>query len=131
MPKKSFAQKPNKVSSLPSLQEGARITFRIDFASEKALGPGKVRLLELVAECGSITAAGKAMDMSYRRAWLLIDDLNHLFKEPLVITRQGGKGGGQTELTATGKAVIEHYRAMEQDAKNAFSSHLQALEDLR
>ena len=58
------------------------------------LGPGKIRLLELIGERGSISAAGRGMGMSYRRAWLLVDDLNRCFKEPVVLTQLGGSGGG-------------------------------------
>ena len=67
-----------------------RLTLRIDFDEGRALGPGKVRLLELVGETGSISAAGRAMGMSYRRAWMLVDALNRTFRQPVVETRGGG-----------------------------------------
>ena len=72
----------------------SRLTLRIDFDGGRALGPGKVRLLELVGETGSISAAGRAMGMSYRRAWLLVDALNQTFSQPVTETRGGGAGGG-------------------------------------
>ena len=106
----------------------ARLTIRIDLAKEGAIGPGKIRLLELVGETGSISAAGRAMEMSYRRAWLLIDALNHLFKTPLVATKLGGKSGGGAALTPFGRDVVRHYRALEGEAEQAVRPHLRALE---
>ncbi|HUJ97031.1 MAG TPA: winged helix-turn-helix domain-containing protein [Stellaceae bacterium] len=106
----------------------ARLTIRIDLAKEGAIGPGKIRLLELVGETGSISAAGRAMEMSYRRAWLLIDALNHLFKTPLVATKLGGKSGGGAALTPFGRDVVRHYRALEDEAEQAVRPHLRALE---
>jgi molybdate transport system regulatory protein len=106
----------------------ARLTIRIDLAQEGAIGPGKIRLLELVGETGSISAAGRAMEMSYRRAWLLIDALNHLFKMPLVATKLGGKSGGGAALTPFGREVVRHYRALEDEAEQAVRPHLRALE---
>jgi molybdate transport system regulatory protein len=105
-----------------------RLTLRIDFGPENALGPGKVRLLELLAETGSIAAAGRAMDMSYRRAWLLIAALNGMFREPVVATKLGGKSGGGAALTPFGAQVISRYRDMERLAKTALGSHLSELE---
>lgn len=106
----------------------ARLSIRVDLAPLGAIGPGKVRLLELVGETGSISAAGRAMDMSYRRAWLLIDALNHLFKEPLVMTKLGGRAGGGAALTPFGREVIRRYRALEREAHAAAQAHLRALE---
>ncbi|MGI4795800.1 MAG: winged helix-turn-helix domain-containing protein, partial [Janthinobacterium lividum] len=88
-----------------------RITLRIDFDDSRALGPGKVRLLEKLGETGSISAAGRAMGMSYRRAWLLIDALNQTFRQPVVRTRGGGTGGGGADLTEFGVALVANYRA--------------------
>ncbi|MGI4952560.1 MAG: winged helix-turn-helix domain-containing protein [Janthinobacterium lividum] len=105
-----------------------RLTLRIDFDEERALGPGKVRLLELVAETGSISAAGRAMGMSYRRAWLLVDALNRTFSPPVVETRGGGAGGGGASLTLFGTGVVESYRAMERDARDALAHRLAELE---
>jgi molybdate transport system regulatory protein len=106
----------------------ARLTIRIDLAPEGAIGPGKIRLLELVGETGSISAAGRAMAMSYRRAWLLIDALNHLFRRPLVATKLGGKAGGGAALTPFGRDVVRRYRALEDEAHRAARPHLRALE---
>ena len=106
----------------------ARLTLRIDLAPLGAIGPGKIRLLELVGETGSISAAGRAMEMSYRRAWLLIDALNHLFRKPLVTTKLGGKAGGGAALTPFGREVVRHYRALEEEAHRTARPHLRALE---
>ncbi len=106
----------------------AKLTLRVDLAPVGAVGPGKVRLLESVDETGSISAAGRAMKMSYRRAWLLIDELNHLFKAPLVTTQLGGPAGGGAKLTPFGKNVVRHYREMESEAHAAAAPHLKALQ---
>ena len=105
-----------------------RLTLRIDFDESRALGPGKIRLLETVGETGSISAAGRALGMSYRRAWQLIDALNQTFREHVVTTRGGGAGGGGARLTPFGATLIEDYRAMEQDARVALSLRLARLE---
>ncbi|MBC8038626.1 MAG: LysR family transcriptional regulator [Rhizobiales bacterium] len=91
-------------------------TFRIEMAPGKRLGPGKIRLLELVGKTGSISAAARAMEMSYRRAWLLIEESNGLFAAPLVESSTGGVGGGGARLTDLGHSVIAAYRAIETEA---------------
>src|ERR1700691_2924516 len=79
-----------------------RLTIRFDFDGERRLGPGKIALLEAIARTGSISAAGRAHEMSYRRAWLLVEELNHLFGQPLVTARPGGVKGGGAALTSAG-----------------------------
>jgi molybdate transport system regulatory protein len=106
-----------------------RLTLRIDFDETRALGPGKVRLLELVGETGSISGAGRAMGMSYRRAWLLVDGLNQTFRLPAVQTRGGGAGGGGADLTPFGAGLVASYRAMEREARDALARRLAELED--
>lgn len=106
-----------------------RITLRIDFDESRALGPGKVRLLELVGQTGSISAAGRAMGMSYRRAWLLVDALNQTFRVPVVQTRGGGVGGGGADLTPFGAGLVANYRAMERETREAVALRLAELED--
>src|SRR3569833_613821 len=93
-----------------------RLTIRIDFANGTALGPGKVRLLELIGETGSIRKAAAGMKMSYRRAWLLLKSLGEMFDDPLVATATGGKEGGGARLTALGNDVVRRYRALEKAA---------------
>lgn len=90
--------------------------LRILIGAATALGPGKVDLLQAVAETGSIAAGARAMGMSYRRAWLLVDAMNRSFKGDLVRTMTGGRGGGGAEVTDLGLDVIERYRKMEAKA---------------
>ncbi len=109
----------------------ARVTpslhLRLDFGDKRSLGPGKVRLLELVEETGSISAAGRALAMSYRQAWLLIDELNHTFAKPVVDAQVGGGGGGGAKLTKTGTDVIRLYRAFEHSANAASAGSIRGL----
>lgn len=102
-----------------------RLTLRIDVDGHPALGHGKIRLLEKVAETGSISAAGRAMGMSYRRAWLLIDALNQQFEHPLVETKPGGGGGAS--LSETGRTVVGYYRAAEKEAASGAKASLNRL----
>jgi len=106
----------------------ARLTIRIDLSGHGAIGPGKIRLLELVGESGSISAAGRAMKMSYRRAWMLIDNLNRCFRSPVVETQLGGTRGGGAVLSALGHDVIARYRAIERAAAKATATQLAALD---
>ena len=95
---------------------------------EVRLGPGKIQLLELIDTHGSISEAARAMNMSYRRAWLLVAALNTMFREPVVATKLGGKAGGGAQLTAFGAHVISRYRDMERLAQAAIAPHLNELE---
>ena len=106
----------------------ARLSLRVEFEGWGAIGPGKIRLLELIDRHGSISAAGRAMRMSYRRAWMLVDSLNHRFKKPLVSTERGGGQGGGAVVTPFGHQVIRHYREIETRAAGASARHLQALQ---
>src|SRR5580658_10554624 len=94
-----------------------RLTVRVDFGAGSALGPGKIRLLEAIGATGSISQAGRALEMSYRRAWLLVDDMNRCFRAPVVTTQGGGVQGGGAALTSFGVEIIEKYRAIEARAK--------------
>ncbi|MGI9333407.1 MAG: winged helix-turn-helix domain-containing protein [Gammaproteobacteria bacterium] len=105
-----------------------KLTLRLDFESGERLGPGKARLLELIAQHGSISAAGREMGMSYRRAWLLVDSLNRTFEATVVESRPGGRGGGGASLTTLGESIVSHYRAMEREATRALSKPLRALD---
>ena len=91
----------------------ADLSIRIDFGPDLRVGPGKIALLEQIATLGSISAGGRAMDMSYRRAWELIEELNTIFGKPVVESRSGGKKGGGATLTPLGLSLIARYRAME------------------
>ncbi len=100
----------------PSGKNKAILSLRIDFAEGRRLGPGKVLLLEAVDQHGSISAAGRALDMSYKRAWDLLDEMNRIFAGPVVDSKSGGKQGGGATLTELGQRVIATYRKMEKQA---------------
>jgi molybdate transport system regulatory protein len=105
---------------------GARL--KIVLGEETAIGPGKADLLEHILDTGSIAAAGRRMSMSYRRAWLLVDEMNHMFKTPVVTTAKGGKGGGGgAELTEVGQDVLKRYRNMQAVTARAIAEDLKAL----
>lgn len=104
--------------------------FRLQIKHGVALGPGKVALLEHIAELGSISKAGKAMAMSYRTAWQLVSTMNEHFVEPLVISTKGGATGGGAQLTPLGEDVLRRYRAMEQRALEAVAEDISHLESL-
>ena len=106
-----------------------RLTVRIDFGSAGALGPGKIRLLEAIHQTGSISQAGRSLDMSYRRAWLLVNDLNRSFREAVVTTQPGGTRGGGAALTRFGRDLIKKYRSVETQATKAAKRQLHDLKD--
>ena len=106
----------------------AGLSIRIDFGPDLRIGPGKIELLEQIAAHGSIAAGGRAMEMSYRRAWELVEELNGIFGRPVVESKTGGRKGGGATLTPLGLSLISRYRAMERAATIAIDSHLQALE---
>lgn len=93
------------------------VRIRVDFDTGASLGPGKVALLEQIQAAGSLSQAARVLGLSYRRAWLLLDDINHSFAEPAVVTATGGRRGGGAELTPFGRALIERYRELEQVAE--------------
>ena len=105
-----------------------RVTLRLDLDAGRRLGHGKVQLLEAVRRNGSIAAAGREFGMSYRRAWLLVDEMNRMFREPVVATRGGGRNGGGATLTGMGEAVVELYRAVEKKVLDHAAGELGALE---
>ena len=111
----------------PDHQAGITLTLRVDLGKAGAIGPGKIRLLELIGETGSISAAGRAMGMSYRQAWLLIDSLNAAFREPATATLSGGAKGGGADLTPFGKTLIRIYRDIEAAAERTVADELAAL----
>lgn len=105
----------------------AALTVRVDLGAHGYLGPGKVTLMELISKHGSISAAGKEMGMSYRRAWMLVDEINRIFREPLVEKQTGGSGGGGARLSSLGRDVVGRYRAIESAAATATAADLRAL----
>ena len=105
----------------------SRFRLRIGSDRELALGPGKVSLLEAIEETGSISAAGRKLGMSYRRAWLLVDAMNRAFQLPVITTVTGGREGGGTELTATGQEIVRRYRKIEALATAAAAKEINAI----
>jgi len=112
------------------LRPSPALRFRLLLDAEHALGPGKVELLEAIASTGSISAAGRTMAMSYKRAWQLADELNRSFAQPLIAANKGGEHGGGATLTATGEKVVAAYRSIEHKAKQACAAELRALSRL-
>lgn len=106
---------------LPSL------SVRIDLDPDGRIGPGKIQLLESIHACGSISAAGRAMDMSYKRAWDLVDEINQICGQAAVKRQTGGKHGGGATLTPFGVSLIERYRRIERAAADAARKDLVAL----
>nr|WP_280142446.1 LysR family transcriptional regulator [Methylobacterium sp. 275MFSha3.1] len=100
------------------------MSIRIDLGPGHRLGPGKVRLLEMIAEHGSIAGAGRALGMSYRRAWLLVEAMNTGFGRPVVEAQTGGRAGGGARLSAFGTDVVRRYRAVEAAAEAAAAPFL-------
>lgn len=102
----------------------ARLSIRIDIGPDFRIGPGKVALLEMIAEHGSISAAGRALGMSYRRAWLLVEAMNTGFGRPVVEAQTGGRAGGGARLSALGADIVARYRAIERAAGEAAAPFL-------
>ena len=101
--------------------------LRVTLSDTAYIGPGRADLMELIEQTGSITAAGKAMGMSYKRAWSLVQALNEGFGQVLVETSRGGSAQGGAHLSAAGKAVLGHYRAMQDKTRAAIAGDVAAL----
>ncbi len=106
----------------------ATLSIRIDLGGEGRIGPGKIDLLEAIRREGSISAAGRAMEMSYRRAWDLVDETTRICGRPVVASQTGGKHGGGARLTDFGEELIARYRAIEKAAARAARAELAALQ---
>lgn len=94
------------------------------------IGPGKVELLDRIRETGSIAAAGRQMTMSYKRAWMLVEEMNAAFKEPLVTSARGGLGGGGARLTSAGLDVLRLYRDVVDRSAQAAADPMRTLEGM-
>jgi len=103
---------------------------RITMGEAIAIGPGKIDLLRHVAEGRSISAAARAMGLTYKRAWLLIDSLNRGFGKPVVEAVSGGKGGGGARLTPLGETLVARYDALEAKIDATAQPELDALREL-
>lgn len=117
------------MTGLPRMPKGAAAQFRLRITrgDDIAVGPGKVDLLEAIAREGSITSAARALGMSYRRAWVLVDTMNRCFKAAVVETEAGGRRGGGTTLTPLGAVLVRRYRRAEALAQKASAMELAAL----
>lgn len=104
------------------------LSLRINLDPEGRIGPGKIELLEQIAAFGSISAGARQMEMSYKHAWDLVEEMNQLFGKPLVAAQTGGKRGGGAQLTQTGLSVVSRYRAIERAATAAAEPHIAALQ---
>jgi molybdate transport system regulatory protein len=100
------------------------LTLRVLAPGGAAMGPGKAELVECVEQTGSISAAARAMGMSYRRAWQLVESLNGAFREPVIHTAIGGRRGGGASVTPFGRRLVARFRAMEQKASAAIAGDL-------
>lgn len=106
--------------------DALKARLRIDLAPGRAVGPGKIALLEALDRTGSLAQAARELDMSYRRAWLLLKSLNELSGEAVVVSVKGGNGGGGATLTAAGRALIAAFHAVEAVATAAARQHFSA-----
>ncbi len=114
-----------------SAPDDIAVNLRIDFSREERLGRGKIMLLSRIIETGSISAAGRSMDMSYRRAWMLVDTMNRMFAIPVVESQRGGKQGGGAVVTAFGEELLARFRKMEAKAREAIGDDLDWLQSHR
>jgi molybdate transport system regulatory protein len=110
-----------------TVMKALKVRLRIDFGEQIAVGPGKIALLECMRDTGSLSKAARAMKMSYRRAWQLLESLNASFREPVVLTTIGGKGGGGTVITALGEALVAAYRELERDVTQKANARFRPL----
>ncbi|KAA2212496.1 winged helix-turn-helix domain-containing protein [Teichococcus oryzae] len=120
-PSSPAAPEPSPAGAAPSL------SIRLDLGGGCRIGPGKVRLLEEIGRVGSISAAGRSLGMSYRRAWELVEAVNRGLGRPVVEAVAGGAGGGGARLTEVGHAVIATYRGIEAEANLLAAGRLVAL----
>jgi molybdate transport system regulatory protein len=103
------------------------LSIRLDLSNGGHIGPGKIALLETIRAKGSISEAARHLGMSYRRAWMLVDQINETLRQPAVSTRQGGQRGGWTVLTPTGERVIELYHAIEELTRTSARQEFRAI----
>lgn len=114
----------------PALKPAASLVVRVVLSPRASIGPGKVRLLEAIDRTGSISAAARRLEMSYRRAWLLVDAMNRTMRKPVVETALGGRRGGGARLTPLGRDVIAAYRGLERRARKTLRRNLSAMRHL-
>ena len=132
--KSQFALDENWAVALLLLRHNAgafmtdnRLSIRIDLTNGDRIGPGKIALLEAIKSAGSISAAARQLGMSYRRAWLLVEEINESLQEPAVTAATGGRQGGGAALTPSGERVIELYRSIEDVARSSAKEEFRAV----
>ncbi len=109
---------------------GTELRLRVVFGDRGMIGPGKADLLQHIRDTGSISAAGREMGMSYKRAWSLVETMNAMFAGPLVASTRGGAKGGGAELTDLGAAVLREYRDMQDRTRHAVGRNIRSLEGM-
>ncbi|WP_156943785.1 winged helix-turn-helix domain-containing protein [Roseivivax isoporae] len=116
----------------PSVPPGdtPSLRIRIVFGDDAMLGPGKADLLERIRDTGSIAAAGRAMSMSYKRAWMLVEEMNNAFRDPLIESTRGGPRGGGARLTEAGAEVLANYRKLEEIMAEAGAARIGTIQSM-
>ena len=109
---------------------GTQLSIRIDLSTGDRIGPGKIALLEAVRSTGSISSAARSLGMSYRRAWLLIEDVNKSLRKPAVTAEKGGHRGGGAIVTDVGERMIDLYRSIENHSRSAARGEFRAIAKL-
>jgi molybdate transport system regulatory protein len=107
-----------------------RLSIRLDLPSGDRIGPGKIALLRAIQSTGSISAGARQIGMSYRRAWLLVEEINGAFQSPAVAAAAGGAQGGGAVVTAVGEQIIEIYQSIEATASTAAKGEFRAVSKL-
>ena len=107
-----------------------RLSIRLDLTSGERIGPGKIELLEAIRATGSISAGARKIGMSYRRAWLLVEEINNLLRSPAVEAATGGKQGGGATITPVGEKIIEVYRSIQDIAATSVRDEFREVERL-
>ena len=103
------------------------LSLRLDLTSQDGIGPGKIALLEAIRSYGSISAAARRLGLSYRRAWLLVEQINDGLSTPAVTAAQGGPSGGGAVLTPVGEQVVELYCTIESHTRSSANGEIRAL----
>jgi len=109
---------------------GTHLSIRIDLSNGDRIGPGKVALLEAIRAEGSISGAARVLGMSYRRAWLLVEEINKSLAKPAVVAEMGGRSGGGASVTPVGEKIVDLYRSIERRTRKASGSEFRAMAKL-
>jgi molybdate transport system regulatory protein len=112
------------------IMAGPHLSIRIDLSNGDRIGPGKVALLEAIQAKGSISGAARLLGMSYRRAWLLVEEINKTLAKPAVVAEMGGRSGGGASVTPAGEKIVDLYRAIERRTREVSSAEFRAIAKL-